>query len=77
MVKPLKIEAMAKERKAICKSNKCGHYDAKGDNPGTFIKGKPACGVCGCNINFLAHSPESECSLTEIGKKPLWRKANL
>ncbi len=67
------IEIMSIERKKICRSNKCGFYDPQGTGENTFIKGKPACGICGCNINILTHSPESTCSLQERGQAPLWK----
>lgn len=65
---------MAKKRTAICKSNRCGYYDALGESENTFIKGKPSCKICGCNIKILSNSPESKCSLSELGQKPLWEK---
>lgn len=64
---------MSNERTRICKSNKCGHYDKDGSGPNAFVKGKPACGVCGCNIKFLTSLPESTCSLQDIEQEPLWK----
>jgi hypothetical protein len=66
------VEKIASERVAICKSNKCGHYDQTGSSPKAYIKGSPSCGICGCNIRALTHSLHSECSLTELGQAPLW-----
>ena len=66
------IKSIAETRLSICQSNKCGFYDAEGKSENTFIKGEPACGVCGCNIKFLVNSLESKCSLQELGKEPLW-----
>ena len=64
---------VAQERKTICQSNKCGHYDKLGEGDKAYIKGKPACGICGCNIKFLINSMESHCSLQDIGQEPLWK----
>ena len=71
-----KTRKLSKERTAICKSNKCGHYDALGSSENAFIKGKPACEICGCNIKILTSSPESVCSLQELNQTPLWTSTN-
>lgn len=72
-----KASKMAKNRILICQSNKCGFYDKFGESSKVFIKGKPACGVCGCNIKLLTHSQDSKCSLWEIGQEPLWLEEKL
>ena len=72
-----KEKKIAKERQKICESNTCGFYDKLGESEEAFIKGKPACGICGCNIKFLVNSMESECSLKDINKTPLWGQSSL
>lgn len=67
-----KIEKIASKRLAICQSNKCGYYDHEGKLPIVYVKGKPACGVCGCNAKWLTHSLSSNCSLKLQEKDPLW-----
>ncbi len=69
-------QTMATSRAKICRSDVCGHYDAKGESEKAVLKGKPTCGVCGCSITYLTHSPESQCSLVELGLTPLWDKEN-
>jgi hypothetical protein len=64
------IEDVASSRESICKT--CPHYDPKGESEKVFVKGSPACSICGCNITFLTHSMHSQCSLHEIGQEPLW-----
>lgn len=66
------MERIAEKRLKICQSNKCRLYDARGEFPITFVKGKPACGACGCNAKWLTHSLSSDCSLRFQGKEPLW-----
>ena len=61
-----KAKEQAKKRLKICQSNKCGFYDKEGNSEKAFIKGEPACGVCGCNIAFLTASLDSKCSLQEL-----------
>lgn len=59
-------------RVAICQSNECGHYDAEGIGDNVVVQGKPACGVCGCNIPTKPACMSCTCSLVDIGKNPLW-----
>lgn len=59
-------------RKAICESNECGHYDAEGKGDNVVIPGKPACGLCGCNIPTKPACMSCTCSLADIGQTPLW-----
>jgi hypothetical protein len=52
------VEAVAKERNAICES--CPKYDAFGDSctvPGTA----PCCGACGCSLKLKQRSLASGC----------------
>ena len=67
-----KTKEVAKNRLQICQSNKCGFYDATGQSEKAFIKGEPACEVCGCHLSFLVASMESKCSLQELNQDPLW-----
>lgn len=68
----LKIKKMSSERTKICKSNVCTYYDETGTSKNAFVKGKPACGICGCNIKLLTSLPEAVCSLQDLNEKPLW-----
>ena len=67
-----KIVQMSKERLSICQTNQCRYYDAKGRSEIAVVKGKPACGICGCNLHLLTSLPDSICSLQELNKQPLW-----
>ena len=67
-----KAKEQAKKRLLICQSNKCGQYDKFGESEQTFVKGKPSCAICGCNIKFMCNSQETHCSLIQIGQEPLW-----
>lgn len=63
---------IAKKRSEICRSNKCGYYDKDGTAEATFIKGSPACGLCGCNEKLKTRCLSCNCALQDIGKVPLW-----
>jgi hypothetical protein len=67
-----KNRKIAKMRMEICKSNRCGYFDASGTGENTFIKGSAACGICGCNSEIMTNSMETKCSLQELGQEPLW-----
>lgn len=60
-----------KSRREIC--SVCIHYDKNGSGPNAAIEGKPACGICGCNIKLLTACLSCECSLTDIGEEPKWK----
>lgn len=63
---------IAQNRLYICRTE-CPYYDHDGSWEKAYVKGKEACGICGCNLEFLTHSMESQCSMIEIGKDPLWK----
>lgn len=65
-----KYKKVAKERKKICQA--CVHYDKNGSSKLAVIKGKPACDICGCNIQILTNSMLASCSLEDIDKTPKW-----
>lgn len=67
------VEEIAAERLAICRSNKCGFYDPRGESEKAVVKGKESCGACGCLLKYKTHSLSSSCGLTEVGKEPLWK----
>jgi hypothetical protein len=75
--KAKQIKNMSEERLKICRSNKCGYYDQSGTSEKVFINGEEACGVCGCNLKFLTSSQDSQCSLDQVNKEPLWNKQNI
>jgi len=60
-----------KTRREVC--SVCVHCDKKGERDNAFIKGKPACGICGCNIKILTACLSCECSLNDIGEEPKWK----
>lgn len=66
------IQAEILRRKAICESNVCGYYDAKGETEKVLLPGKPACSLCGCNIPAKPACMHCSCTLAEIGETPLW-----
>jgi len=66
------IEAVAIERASICESNACGLYDKDGSSEKAFVKGSPACGGCGCNIQLKTRCMACDCYLKDIGEHPLW-----
>lgn len=68
------VEEIALRRTAICQSNTCGFYDQEGTSPKVVLPEHPACSICGCNIHLLVRSLSSECSLSQIGRDPLWPK---
>jgi hypothetical protein len=63
---------IAKRRLEICKSNKCGFYNEAGDLPIVVVKGKPACGGCGCSLEYKCRVLSESCTLMQLGKLPLW-----
>lgn len=67
------IEQIAEERLAICRSNKCGFYDPKGESENAYFPGQESCGQCGCKLSWLTRSLSSNCSLINEGKEPLWK----
>lgn len=71
------IKRMSLTRLNICRSNSCGYYDKLGESEKAFVKGKEACGVCGCNLKLLTSSQDSTCSLIDLGKIPLWKNTKL
>lgn len=62
------VESIAKKRSAICQSNVCGFYDKDGVMEITYLKGKSACGLCGCNERFKTRCLSCACELPQ----PLW-----
>ncbi len=68
--KEIREEVM--RRKAICEINVCGHYDAEGAGDNVILPGKPACGLCGCNIPAKPACLSCTCSLADIFEEPLW-----
>lgn len=66
------IKNVAEKRSMICQANICGLYDKFGTAEATYVKGKPACGGCGCNEKYKVHSLSSHCYLKDLGLTPLW-----
>jgi len=66
------IKKLSKERLAICRTNKCGYYDPKGESINAFIPGKESCGVCGCLSKTMTSCKDCKCSLITLNKQPLW-----
>jgi len=66
------IKAELARRVTICESNVCGYYDAKGETEKVVVRGKPACALCGCNIQTKAAVMWLDCTLKEHGQTPLW-----
>lgn len=62
---------LVQKRREICAS--CPMLDEKGTGPEVVIKGKPACGICGCNIKELTASLSSDCS----ADTPLWKGVSI
>lgn len=60
-------------RRSICMSNACQKLDRYGTATDTIWKGKPACGVCGCNVLLKASYLPGECALKEVDQEPLWK----
>lgn len=59
------------QRKAICLN--CPFLDKDGTEEKTVIKGKPACSICGCNIELLTACMDCDCSLVDINREPKWK----
>lgn len=66
------MKAVAEERKSVCESNICKHYDQEGKAETSAIPGKPACDICHCNIDLMCHAMFKTCSLERLGELPLW-----
>lgn len=66
------VESIAKKRSTVCRKNVCGFYDSLGIMEATILKGKSACGGCGCNERIKTRSLSSWCYLKDIGLTPLW-----
>lgn len=63
----VKREAMA--RLEICRSNKCGLYNPKGENNDKLkavFPGKESCGGCGCDLYAKAHAMSAHCFLKDM-----------
>lgn len=69
----LYVKNIAKKRSEICQKNTCGYYDKTGHGANVVLKGKPACGGCGCNEKIKTHCLSCECFLSELGLTPLWK----
>jgi hypothetical protein len=67
------VEQIAARRTEICEADWCGMYDPDGSSEKAYFKGKPACAGCGCVIAVKVRSLSSECTLAELGLKPLWK----
>ncbi len=61
---------LVKHRRAICQE--CPHFDKHGFSELVVLKGLPACGLCGCNINEKTACLSCHCSLKDEGKAPKW-----
>lgn len=68
------VEKIAAHRMAICEENICGFYDKDGTSEKTVVRGKSACGQCGCESSLLIRCLSCECSLGHLGLTPLWPK---
>lgn len=71
------IKQISEYRTDICRTNKCGFYDPKGESEAAVLRGYETCGVCGCSLSLMTSVLEESCSLEEIGKTPLWTKEEL
>lgn len=65
------IKKIAITRGKICEG--CVHYDKYGESEKAFVKGKPACGICGCNIRLKTHCLSCDCALKDIQFIPWWK----
>ena len=73
---------VALERLEICRSNKCGLYNPKGENTDTLkavFAGKESCGGCGCGLWEKCNAMSAQCFLGDINPDtqqpysvPLW-----
>lgn len=66
------VEQIAEQRHIICKTNKCGYYDPKGEMDTAYFPGEENCGACGCKLQWKLRSLSSNCGLTVVKKEPLW-----
>lgn len=69
------IKAEALRRLTICRSNKCGLHDPKGESDKAVFKGKESCGGCGCDLYAKCHAMSAHCFLKDLNdpeKPPLW-----
>jgi hypothetical protein len=64
-----------KIRRSECAS--CEFLDKDGSGPEAVIKGKPACGICGCNIKELTACLSCSCSLSDVSENPKWKAISL
>lgn len=66
------IEALARERDSICRSNVCGYYDPLGVSEKAVMKGARSCAACGCKLDWKQRAPDADCGLIDIDQPPLW-----
>jgi hypothetical protein len=55
------IEAVARERLQICRSNTCGFHDPNGTSEAAVIKGAESCASCGCKLAWKTRALSDEC----------------
>lgn len=60
------------KRRDVCKG--CPFIDKEGKGENIVIKGKPGCGICGCNIYELTACISCDCSYEE---SPKWKALNI
>lgn len=61
-----------RERLFICRTNECGHYDAKGESELAFVPGKESCGACGCVLKAKTSDMQAYCTMKDFGKPAYW-----
>ena len=70
------VKEEAIRRLEVCRTNKCGLYNPKGENNETLkavFPGKESCGGCGCDLYAKCHAMSAHCFLGDVpGKEPLW-----
>lgn len=63
------VKDEALKRLELCRSNKCGFHNPKGENNETMkavFPGKESCGGCGCDLYAKCHAMSARCYLADI-----------
>lgn len=60
------VKQEALRRLELCRTNKCGFHDPKGESERAVFKGKESCGGCGCDLYAKAHAMSAHCFLKDV-----------
>lgn len=77
------VKEEALKRLDLCRSNKCGLHNPKGENDENMkavFPGKESCGGCGCDLYAKCHAMSAHCFLVDVqvqAFKNLWLEGKM